>query len=242
MSDSVPVSSPGHKHLVERKLSMEVFLDHVHPFGVSRLAIQLLEHILKINTQWDRALYSTQWAFWEPNPYHFHFSKIHSKRFCISLSWNPPTVSVAISKEFQVRHKRKWNRNISDLKLSLILLFLHLSSRQVEPRAASQRRRDSLLAAQPHLSHRNRVWQRSSTPQHVQSAVKAPDRHLVSVPLIEYTWTAYIRLEDREERQEKFAACRDKWRLEILILINWKWICVGYLFIELLDIAKERWM
>lgn len=37
-----PVSSPWHEHLVERKLSVEVLLDHVHPLGVTGLAVQLL--------------------------------------------------------------------------------------------------------------------------------------------------------------------------------------------------------
>lgn len=40
--DSLPMSSPRHKHLMERKLSMKVLLDDINPFGVTRLAIQLL--------------------------------------------------------------------------------------------------------------------------------------------------------------------------------------------------------
>lgn len=72
------------------------------------------------------------------------------------------TVSVTISNEILKNEmspkysinkavRRKWKRPLSDLKLSLVLLFLHLPPWQVEPCTASEGRRDSLLAPQPHL-------------------------------------------------------------------------------------------
>ncbi len=50
--------------------------------------------------------------------------------------------------------RRKWKKQLSDLKLSSVLLSLHLPSRQIEPCTASEGRRDSFLAPQPHLIRR----------------------------------------------------------------------------------------
>lgn len=61
MSDSLPMSSPWHKHLVERKLSMQVFLNHIKPFGVPGLAIQLLTKHMERTV---RCLYYTLTALW----------------------------------------------------------------------------------------------------------------------------------------------------------------------------------
>ncbi len=38
----LPVASSSYEHLVEWKLSVEVFLYHIHPFRISRVTVQLL--------------------------------------------------------------------------------------------------------------------------------------------------------------------------------------------------------
>lgn len=52
------------------------------------------------------------------------------------------------------RMKRNWKRHLSHLKLSMVLLFLDLPSRQIEPCSTPECGRDSFLASQPHLSHK----------------------------------------------------------------------------------------
>lgn len=39
----LPVATTGSKHLVERELSVEIFLYNVQPLGLSRLSLQLLQ-------------------------------------------------------------------------------------------------------------------------------------------------------------------------------------------------------
>lgn len=47
---SSPMASTSDKHLMERELSVEVFLNHIHPFRITRHAVQLL-------TQQTKAIY-----------------------------------------------------------------------------------------------------------------------------------------------------------------------------------------
>lgn len=55
--------------------------------------------------------------------------------------------------------KKKWKRQVADLELSVVLLFLDFPSRQIEPCASSEGRRNSLLAPQPHLNQETKEFQ-----------------------------------------------------------------------------------
>lgn len=132
----LPVSSSRHKHFVKRELSMQVLLDDIDPFGIPRLIVQLL-------TEHTREIFGLQLVLcWTRQG-----------------SWRGVNSGIKMTPEsFHVPRNRKkregiknWERHLTDLKLPLVLLLLDLPTRQIEPRASSEGRRNSLLAPQPHL-------------------------------------------------------------------------------------------
>lgn len=124
----LPVSSSGHKHFVKGELPMQVLLDDVDPFGIPRLIIQLLtEHTEEI----------------------LGFRPLRGVNGGRKMT--PGRFQVPRNRKEREEIKRNRERHLTDLKLSLVLLSLDLPTRQIEPRASSQGRRNPLLAPQPHL-------------------------------------------------------------------------------------------
>lgn len=105
---------------------MQVLLDDIDPLGIPRLIIQLL-------TEHTGETFGLRLVLWPG---------VNG-----GIKMTPESFHALGNKE----KRRNKDPRETDLKLRLVLLLLDLPARQIEPRASSEGRRNSLLAPQPHL-------------------------------------------------------------------------------------------